>query len=130
MLPSFVVLVLLKTRMIRRINWQRLHQKKLFSKNRNLLKEAKKIMGHILIDDADVLIVDQIGKNISGDGMDPNVSGTLPRETGVPRGEDGSDPKISNFHANRVIVLDLNGRNARQWEWIRISRYHYKTLCG
>lgn len=73
----------------------------------DLLKEAKKIMGHILIDDADVLIVDQIGKNISGDGMDPNVSGTLPRETGVPRGEDGSDPKISNFHANRVIVLDL-----------------------
>ncbi|SDN32011.1 hypothetical protein SAMN05660299_02509, partial [Megasphaera paucivorans] len=43
-----------------------------------LLLEVKKVMGHILIDDADVLIVDEIGKNISGDGMDPNVSGTLP----------------------------------------------------
>lgn len=72
-----------------------------------LLNEAKKIMGHILIDNADVLIVDEIGKNISGDGMDPNVSGTLPRETGVPRGADGSEPRIGNFHAKRVIVLDL-----------------------
>ena len=72
-----------------------------------LLLEAKKVMGHILIDDADVLIVDEIGKNISGDGMDPNVSGTLPRETGVPRGQDGSAPRIGNFHAKRVIVLDL-----------------------
>lgn len=72
-----------------------------------LLKEAKRIMGHILIDNADVLIVDEIGKNISGDGMDPNVSGTLPRETGVPRGKDGSEPRIGNFHARRVIVLDL-----------------------
>lgn len=73
----------------------------------DLLKEAKNIMGHILIDDADVLIVDEIGKNISGDGMDPNVSGTLPKETGVPRGADGSEPRIGNFHAKRVIVLDL-----------------------
>ena len=72
-----------------------------------LLLEAKRMMGHILIDNADVLIVDEIGKNISGDGMDPNVSGTLPRETGVPRGADGSDPRIGNFKAKRVIVLDL-----------------------
>ena len=39
--------------------------------------------------------------------MDPNVSGTLPRETGVPRGADGSDPRIGNFKAKRVVVLDL-----------------------
>lgn len=79
----------------------------IIEKEPGLLKEAKKIMGRILINDADVLIVDEIGKNISGDGMDPNVSGTLPKETGVPRGADGADPKISNFHAGRTIVLDL-----------------------
>lgn len=72
-----------------------------------LLLEAKKKMGRIMIPNADVLIVDEIGKNISGDGMDPNVSGTLPRETGVPRGKDGSEPRIGNFKAQRCVVLDL-----------------------
>lgn len=72
-----------------------------------LLLEAKANMGHILIDNADVLIVDEIGKDISGDGMDPNVTGTLPRETGVPSGKDGSFPRLGNFKAKRVVVLGL-----------------------
>ncbi|MBU2703413.1 hypothetical protein Ga0466249_004558 [Sporomusaceae bacterium BoRhaA] len=72
-----------------------------------LLVEAKEKMGRIMIPNADILIVDEIGKNISGDGMDPNVSGTLPRETGVPRGKDGSEPRIGNFKAQRCVVLDL-----------------------
>ncbi|MCB6345247.1 lactate racemase domain-containing protein [Enterocloster lavalensis] len=42
-----------------------------------LLLEAKANMSRILIPEADVLIVHEIGKNISGDGMDPNVSGTF-----------------------------------------------------
>ena len=40
-----------------------------------LLEYAKSRMGKILIDPCDILIVDQIGKEISGTGMDPNVSG-------------------------------------------------------
>ena len=40
-----------------------------------LLREARAMMPRILIDEFDVLIVDQIGKNISGDGMDPNITG-------------------------------------------------------
>ena len=42
-----------------------------------LLLIAKENMGRILFDETDVLIVDRIGKNISGDGADPNVSGTF-----------------------------------------------------
>lgn len=34
-------------------------------------------MARILIDSCDVLIVDEIEKNFSGDGMDPNVTGTF-----------------------------------------------------
>ena len=30
----------------------------------------------IKIPSGDILVVDRIGKNISGDGMDPNISGT------------------------------------------------------
>jgi len=40
-----------------------------------LLKEAKAWMARLPFDKLDVLIVDELGKNISGAGMDPNVIG-------------------------------------------------------
>ena len=40
----------------------------------DLLKEARALMPRIMFDSFDVLIVEQIGKNISGDGMDPNIT--------------------------------------------------------
>lgn len=56
-----------------------------------------KTIAHLLFDECDVLVVDQIGKNISGDGMDPNVSGRF------------VTPKICSggIDAERVAVLDL-----------------------
>ncbi len=43
-----------------------------------LLKKAFDYMGRIYFDNLDVLVVREIGKNISGDGMDPNITGTYP----------------------------------------------------
>ncbi len=43
-----------------------------------LLEEAKKNLARLPFDDIDVLVVDEIGKNISGDGADPNVTGRYP----------------------------------------------------
>lgn len=40
-----------------------------------LLEIAKKRMAKFLFDDIDLLIIDEIGKNISGNGHDPNVTG-------------------------------------------------------
>ena len=62
-----------------------------------LLKEAFSYMPKILVDSCDVLIVDYIGKNFSGDGMDPNITGTFctPYATG-------------GIDAQRVAVLDLS----------------------
>ena len=40
-----------------------------------LLEEAKENLLRLPFDDLDVLVVDEIGKNISGDGADPNVTG-------------------------------------------------------
>lgn len=40
-----------------------------------LLKEANGSMARVLIDEVDVLIVDRFGKEISGCGMDPNITG-------------------------------------------------------
>ena len=62
-----------------------------------LLKEAFANMPRILVDECDVLVVDYIGKNFSGDGMDPNITGTFctPYATG-------------GIKAQRVTVLDLS----------------------
>lgn len=40
-----------------------------------LLAESKRIMGRILFPEFDALVIEEIGKNISGDGQDPNVTG-------------------------------------------------------
>ncbi len=61
-----------------------------------LLKTAFTKMPRIKFESGDILIVDQIGKNISGDGMDPNVSGTW----ATPYASGG-------FQKHRVVVLDL-----------------------
>lgn len=42
-----------------------------------LLKEAHSKMASILFPDCDVLIIDEMGKNISGEGSDPNIAGTF-----------------------------------------------------
>ncbi|HJQ30427.1 MAG TPA: lactate racemase domain-containing protein, partial [Rubrobacter sp.] len=43
-----------------------------------LLEEAKRNLARLPFSDIDVLVVDEIGKNISGDGADPNVTGRYP----------------------------------------------------
>ena len=40
-----------------------------------LIAEAKRRMPLLPFDDVDILVIDRIGKNISGSGMDPNVTG-------------------------------------------------------
>lgn len=62
-----------------------------------LLKEAFSYMPRILVDECDVLVVDQIGKNFSGDGMDPNITGTF-----------CSNSASGGIKAQRVVVLDLS----------------------
>ena len=50
-------------------------REKMMERERELLIYSKERMGRFLFDDIDVLIVDEIGKNISGAGLDPNVIG-------------------------------------------------------
>lgn len=61
-----------------------------------LLQEAKARMPRLLFDQIDVLVIDWIGKNISGDGMDPNITGRFP----TPYAHGGPD-------VNKMIVCDL-----------------------
>jgi hypothetical protein len=63
-----------------------------------LLKKAKEIIPRLPFQQIDVLVVDEIGKNISGAGMDPNVTGRLYFIGSPPLKE----PKIT-----RIFVRDL-----------------------
>ena len=64
-----------------------------------LLVEAYGLLGRLPFEDLDVLIVDEIGKNISGAGMDPNVTGRDTCSTHVV-------PDKPRFR--RIIVRDLH----------------------
>ncbi|MFE4707304.1 lactate racemase domain-containing protein [Peribacillus simplex] len=61
-----------------------------------LLLEAKSLMPKIHFDSIDVLIVNELGKDISGDGMDPNITGNF----ATPYATGGPDVK-------RTVVLGL-----------------------
>jgi len=66
-----------------------------------LLEKAKDLMARVPFKEIDVLIVEEMGKNISGLGMDTNVTGrfwmVIPDET---------DPRAPRIR--RIVVLDLS----------------------
>jgi hypothetical protein len=62
-----------------------------------LLEEARSHLPLIPFDSADLLVVDRIGKDISGDGMDPNITGPSPCSPWITGG----------IRASRTVVLDL-----------------------
>src|SRR5699024_9126270 len=49
----------------------------IFTQEPPLLQYAKSRMPRLLFPETDILMVHEIGKNISGNGMDPNVTGTF-----------------------------------------------------
>ena len=84
-----------------------------------LLDEAKEAMPRIPFSHLDVLAIDEIGKNISGDGADPNITGRYP----TPYASGG--PTVS-----RQVVLNLtdashgnaNGVGTADMTTVRLAR--------
>ncbi|UCH49498.1 MAG: DUF2088 domain-containing protein [Betaproteobacteria bacterium] len=50
-------------------------QEEVFEREPVLQAKAKELMPRLQFDEIDVLLVEKIGKNISGSGMDPNITG-------------------------------------------------------
>ncbi|MDU2063857.1 MAG: lactate racemase domain-containing protein [Sporomusaceae bacterium] len=73
---------------------------KLLETDKALLIEAKANMPSLPFKQIDALIIDRIGKDISGDGMDPNITGRYPS----PYATGG--PEIA-----KMAVLDLTNRS-------------------
>lgn len=73
----------------------------IFDREPELLKIAKASMPSIGIPEIDVLVIEEIGKDISGFGMDPNIVGLI-----GPKAEEPTVPKIG-----KVIVLRLSEKS-------------------
>lgn len=74
---------------------QALPAETLFEEETKLQAKAKELMAKIYIEDIDVLVIDEIGKEISGAGADPNVIGN----PGTPGFE---VPRVK-----KIVILDL-----------------------
>ncbi|MED1203054.1 lactate racemase domain-containing protein [Heyndrickxia acidicola] len=73
-----------------------LSPEEIIEKEPELQVRAKALLPRLFFEELDVLVIDEIGKNISGDGMDPNITGRYP----TPYAYGG--PEV-----NKMVVLDL-----------------------
>ncbi|WP_053362772.1 lactate racemase domain-containing protein [Bacillus sp. FJAT-27251] len=67
-------------------------------RERELLKQAFKLMPSLPVEDMDILVVDEIGKNYSGTGMDTNIIGRI-RVLGV---EEPKKPSVKYVIASNL----------------------------
>ena len=91
--------------------WHRLFRaevvpvEEILDRDEALLKEAWDHFGRLPFDEVDVLVLREMGKTVSGAGMDPNVTGRFP-----------VDPLPAPTAVSRLAVLDLredSGGNAQ-----------------
>ena len=75
-----------------------LYPEEFYEKEKQLLEAAKDLLPRLPFNDVDVLVVEELGKNISGVGMDTNVTGRF----WMP---DENDPRAPNI--KKMAVLDL-----------------------
>ncbi len=71
----------------------------IIDREKKLLKDAYQMMGRIPLDNVDILIIDFIGKDISGIGMDSNVTG---------RHRDITGDFCTAPNVKRIFVRDLS----------------------
>ena len=91
----------------------------LIETDRRLLIEAKTAMPRIEFSPIDVLVIDEIGKDVSGDGMDPNITGRYP--TPYPTG----GPEVS-----KMVVLDLTEKTGGNANGVGTADFTTKRLVN
>ena len=91
----------------------------LIETDRHLLIEAKAAKPRIEFSPIDVLVIDEIGKDVSGDGMDPNITGRYP--TPYPTG----GPEVS-----KMVVLDLTEKTGGNANGVGTADFTTKRLVN
>ncbi len=93
--------------------------REIVSSERALLRKAKELAPRLPFDDVDVLIVDEMGKNVSGSGMDTNVIGRfynlVAREPEKPR-------------IKRIFVRDLTAESLGNATGIGLADFAHRRL--
>lgn len=84
-----------------------------------LFTEARALMPHLPVDAMDVLVVQEVGKNYSGTGMDVNVIGRW-RIAGVP------EPEAP--HAERIVALRLSEASEGNAQGIGLADFTTRAL--
>jgi hypothetical protein len=84
-----------------------------------LFREARALMPHLPVDAMDLLIVEEVGKNYSGTGMDVNVIGRW-RIAGVP------EPDVP--HAERIVALRLSDASEGNAQGIGLADFTTRAL--
>lgn len=90
-----------------------------FDQESALLKQSKELMPTLPLDEADILIVEEMGKNYSGTGMDPNIIGRW-RIDGV------DEPERPYY--KRVAVLDLSDESFGNAQGIGLADFTTDTF--
>ena len=87
-----------------------------------LLAEARALMPLLPFDELDLLIVDRMGKNISGAGMDPNIIGRSIHGYSSMLGRERTARAVhpQDFRAGSYA------RNTRQCHWHRLGRFRHQ----
>ncbi len=98
---------------------------KILNEEKSLLSLSRDWIARLPFDDIDVLVVGQIGKNISGDGMDPNVTGRYAVD-GISGGPSVGKIAVLNLteethgNANGMGVADsISSRAHREIDWTK-----------
>lgn len=73
-----------------------IHKVDIMTREPELLEWAIKNMPQLIVGEGDVLIVDEIGKNYSGTGVDPNITGTF-----------STDYASGGVRVQRTCMLDI-----------------------
>ncbi|BCV24872.1 lactate racemase domain-containing protein [Gelria sp. Kuro-4] len=89
-------------------------------REKELLVKARELMAKLPFEEMDILLVDQIGKNISGTGMDTNVVGRI-MNIYTP---DPEKPKIT-----RIVVRDLTDQTEGNAIGIGMADFITKRLA-
>ena len=91
----------------------------MMEKEKLLLKKAARLMPRLPFDQIDILVIDELGKNISGSGMDTNVIG----RNSFIGGEKPKKPKIT-----RIFVRDLTESTQGNACGLGMAEYTTKRL--
>lgn len=98
-----------------------------------LLEEAKANMPSIMVNRADILVVDELGKNYSGDGMDPNVTGNWPNPY-VKGGLDADKVAVLNVskesHGNAVGMGNCSAITTRIYDQLDLAAVYVNALTA